>query len=319
MIAALTRLNAPALLERFLKEGVISSYDGGENAALLASLTMLEGAQAAAVLSNLISARMAQRPNECAALLLALSENPSLCSPEVAEAAVAGIDGIGTRPQEEQFSWEPTEERRPPNSQFVEHLIGGLQHFQSGTLCSAAAEKIAARPETFSPVMVVVPALKRLCVRRGKRTGAVDDSIRHLWTSAVEFLLGRSETPPQPPEDWRLDIELPCSCPDCRELQAFACNPAERVHRFRINKERRRHLHNTINRHRLDMTHETERVGSPQTLVCTKDRRTFQGRMKQYHEEIAAMLTLVKLAPKCGETPLSERMEAAVKRAAIEE
>ncbi len=52
MIAALTKLNAPALLERFLREVVTSSYDGSENAALLASVKVLGDAQAAAVLSR---------------------------------------------------------------------------------------------------------------------------------------------------------------------------------------------------------------------------------------------------------------------------
>jgi hypothetical protein len=70
-----------------------------------------------------------------------------------------------------------------------------------------------------------------------------------------------------------------------------------------------------IDRNRLDMTHETERVGSPQTLVCTKDRRTFDGRMNQYRDEIAAMRALVKLAPKAGNDALSKRVEAAVRRA----
>ena len=69
-----------------------------------------------------------------------------------------------------------------------------------------------------------------------------------------------------------------------------------------------------IDRHRLDMTHVTERVGSPQTLVCTKDRRTFDRRMEQYQGEIAAMRTLVRLAPKAGAASLSKRMEIAVKR-----
>jgi hypothetical protein len=147
-------------------------------------------------------------------------------------------------------------------------------------------------------------------------TAAVDSSVRHLWTSAAEFLLLRSEVPPLPPADWRLNVKLSCSCTDCRELQAFAHDPAERVHRFRVRKERRRHLHSMVDRHRVDMTHVTERVGSPQTLVCTKDRRTFERRMRQYQDEIAAMRTLVRLVPKSGSAALSKRMEAAVKRAA---
>ena len=135
----------------------------------------------------------------------------------------------------------------------------------------------------------------------------------------MEFLLQRSETPPEPPSNWRLDVKLSCSCPDCRELQAFALDPVERVHRFRVKKERRQHLHNTIDKHRLDMTHLTERVGSPQTLVCSKDRRTFDRRMKQYGHEIAAMRALVGLAPKsAAAAALSARMMAAVKLAAEE-
>lgn len=63
------------------------------------------------------------------------------------------------------------------------------------------------------------------------------------------------------------------------------------------------------------MTHVTERVGSPQTLVCMKDRRNFNQRMKQYRDEIAAMRTLSKLARQSGgSADLSTRMELAVKR-----
>jgi hypothetical protein len=317
MIVALTKLKAPGLLDRFLREAVVSSYDGSENAALLASMNVFGAAQAGAILSTLVSARIRDRPNECTELLLAFSENPSLCFPEVAEAAIAGIDSIGTRDSSpEALDWEPEEHRRPLGPQFLENVLRALQPFNGGALCGAAAEKIASRPEVFSPVTLVVPAIGRICVGRRQKTAAVDSSVRHLWTRAAEFLLLRSEIPPEPPSDWCLNAELPCSCPDCRELQAFARNPALRVHRFRVRKDRRGHLHHMIDRHRLDMTHVTERAGSPQTLVCTKDRRTFDRRTKEYHDEIAAMRRLVRLAPKAGGAVLSRKMELAVKRAA---
>ncbi len=317
MITSLTKVNEPALLDRFLTEVVASSYDGSEKAAVLAAIEVLEEARAAAVLSTLVSARMPERPSECAELLLALSEDPSLCFPEVAEAAVARLDFIGTHDSKsEGLDWDVEERRRPLGPQFLENLLRGLQCFKRSTLCVTVAEKIAARPEIFSPVALVVPAIERLCGGRLQRTATVDSSIRHLWTSAAEFLLRCSEVPPQPPSDWRLHVELTCSCPDCRELQNFACNPVERIHRFRVKKERRRHLHNVIDKHRLDMTHVTERVGSPQTLICTKDRRTFDRRVKQYQDEIAAMRTVVRLAPKCGgASELCKRMANAVKRA----
>ena len=65
------------------------------------------------------------------------------------------------------------------------------------------------------------------------------------------------------------------------------------------------------------MTHVTERVGSPQTLVCTKDRRTFDRRMKQYGHEVEAMRALVGLAAKsAAAADLCARMQAAAKLAA---
>jgi len=219
MSAALTRLKEPALLDRFLSEKVASSYDGSENTALLASLTVLADAQAAAVLSNLMSARMPEYPNECTELLLARGTNPSLRFPEVAEAAVAGLDTIGACDSESKdFPWE-LEEQRPLGPRFLVNLLRALQSFQGGTLCTAAARKIASHPEIFNPVTLVVPAAERICASRRKTTTALDDSVRHLWTSAAEFLLLRSETPPRPPADWRLVVELSCSCPDCAELR----------------------------------------------------------------------------------------------------
>ena len=69
-----------------------------------------------------------------------------------------------------------------------------------------------------------------------------------------------------------------------------------------------------IKQYGLDMTHVTERVGSPQTLVCTKDRRTFKARMKEYQKEIAAMRKLTKLADQSvAAAAMAKRLEAAVK------
>ena len=165
---------------------------------------------------------------------------------------------------------------------------------------------------------LIVPAIERICAEQDPMTPAVAGATQHLWTSSAEFLLQRSEFPPQPPPDWSRPAELGCKCAGCQAFQVFARDPIEWVHRFRVNKERRRHLHQVIDRHRFDMTHVTERAGSPQTLVCTKDRRSFNARMKRYQGEIAAMRKLMKLTQQSlGATAISKRMEAAVKASAI--
>lgn len=53
-----------------------------------------------------------------------------------------------------------------------------------------------------------------------------------------------------------------------------------------------------IQQHRLDMTPATDRTGSPQTLVCTKNRRTYNRRCEQYRKDIAALAVLAERAEK---------------------
>jgi hypothetical protein len=172
-------------------------------------------------------------------------------------------------------------------------------------LRAVAVEKFAARPAVFDPVTILTPALA--LIREW------DVSIRRFWEHGAEFLLERSGRPPAAPQDWRQDVKLSCSCVDCRELQKFTLDPVEQTHRFRVRKDRRQHLHQQIEKHSLDMTHVTDRKGSPQTLVCAKDRRSYQRRCEQYRKDIAALAQLAELAEKrsAGNPAVLKRIAAA--------
>jgi len=72
------------------------------------------------------------------------------------------------------------------------------------------------------------------------------------------------------------------------------------------------HLHHQIESHNLDMTHVTERKGSPQTLVCTKDWRSYHRRCEQYRKDIAALESLSELAHEVtGAVELPQHIETA--------
>ncbi|CAH0025690.1 unnamed protein product [Clonostachys rhizophaga] len=78
----------------------------------------------------------------------------------------------------------------------------------------------------------------------------------------------------QPPKNVSLSRPgVPCTCADCNHLNHFLSSATQRVGRFPVAKKRRQHLHNQIDRHHIDCTHETERVGSPQTLIVTKTNK----------------------------------------------
>lgn len=108
-------------------------------------------------------------------------------------------------------------------------------------------------------------------------------------------------------------MTISCRCDDCRALEALARDPAAEVHRFRVRKDRRQHLHQQIDHRGLDMTHVTERHGSPQTLVCTKTRRTYQRQCEQHEADRASMMSLLRMMPHArGElATLASRMTAA--------
>jgi hypothetical protein len=103
-------------------------------------------------------------------------------------------------------------------------------------------------------------------------------------------------TPIEPPADWKRDADLDCKCADCKELARFLRDPVEQVHRFPRRKELRQHLHRQIDTHRLDVTHVTERKGSPQTLVCTKNQATYERRLAQFNVDTQLLKDLEHLA-----------------------
>ena len=200
---------------------------------------------------------------------------------------------------------------------FVSELLTSLRALGADALHARAVAAIAADPGAFDPVTVVVPALTALRAAPSADESTPDADLARLWRHAAEFLLARSEQPPAPPTDWAQPITLVCRNEDDRELQAFARDPARREHRFRVKKERRQHLHQVIEQLGLDMTHVTERQGSPQTLVCTKTRRTFERQCAQHGADAAAMQAL--LAWPSGRRghesdPLAARLDAAGRR-----
>ena len=116
-------------------------------------------------------------------------------------------------------------------------------------------------------------------------------------TPRAYALLTRSGRPPEEPTDWAIAAELPCGCVHCADLLDFCRDPVARVGRFPLRADLRGHLHGVIERQKLDMTHVTERKGSPYTLVCTKNRASHERRLKEYAGDVREMASLAELAP----------------------
>jgi predicted 2-oxoglutarate/Fe(II)-dependent dioxygenase YbiX len=141
---------------------------------------------------------------------------------------------------------------------------------------------------------VVIPDVKSLYAQ-AISTAAGRHAAARLLQHCITELRDATAQPPEPPKDWKREAKLGCKCEDCAALSRFLRDPAERVGRFPMNKQRRQHLHRQIDQHRCDVTHVTERKGSPQTLVCTKTQNSYEHSRKQYDVDQLVLVELGKL------------------------
>ena len=319
MIAVLHRLGDAGLLERFVRGAVTAQFDGSETSALAEASQLLGAKQCGALLPQLVSARAAAATRGCMDLVTRIiaARAPSTewmaALREIAGALIQALPNPDRRvARAESHSTQVTVAPRcRPDGVTLANLLAALEALEEPRLRSTAYAVVVANTGLFDTRSVVVPALERLS--KGGTDFAGDAENERLWRHAADRLLAASEQPPPAPQDWRLDVRLSCTCADCRALQRFANDPAMQTYRFRVRKDRRQHLHRAIEAHGLDMTHVTERQGSPQTLVCTKTRRNYARRCEEYRRDIDALGVLAKIVDvsTSGLAPYRERITAA--------
>ncbi len=117
-----------------------------------------------------------------------------------------------------------------------------------------------------------------------------------LRQHCLSQLRAAASEPVEAPADWRRDAELQCSYQDCQALSRFLADPEAPVARFPLAQERRRHVHQQIERQQCDCTHETERKGRPYSLVCRKTSASYERRERQYRED-RQVLAEIELLP----------------------
>ena len=321
MLDSLAQFGDPTLLARFLADVVIHDFTGGESAALVAAALVLDADRLQQLFGALLHQHSLSSPRACIGLIAALVDGhaPSASTQRAALRALAQIM-VAALPclalpvaQRNGGNWRRAVETPAMDAYSTASLLQLLAALNLDAERARVIDLMIALPAVFEVNRVVVPALAALAT--AAPYGSTDPEYLRLWGHAAAHLLDRSEHAPQPPGDWRQQVSINCVCEDCRALQRFAVDPHAQIHRFRVRKERRQHLHGQIGALALDMTHITERIGSPQTLVCTKTHGHFERACRQYAEDRTAMATLLRLATTDGQTALaawSERLRAAL-------
>ncbi len=310
---------------RFLREVVLSRYTGSENENLVPVLHLIGPDAAKRFLLDLAGVRFALRSKETLALLRRLDEEhgepansawdgalresvravllalSAALSPPAKDAAPPlapdHFATVSARPvrAEADAPGRGSGRLKRLDEQAVRDLFALAWRWRLTNEAETAARAIVDQTRIVAPDRALPAALGELSE---KEEGVPDTAaFAMLWRHATDFLLARSAEPPGDPRDWIIAADVACACELCDKLRAFCRDPDSRTARFPLRKDLRAHLHQIIDRHRLDIDHVTERRGRPFTLVCTKNRASHKRRLAEYGEDIACMRSLIRSAP----------------------
>ena len=298
MLRLLTEKGDPAVTLRFLNEVVLSNYDGSENEVLALATGVLEPEAASDFLAELTRLRCASRPDAVLALLLSVAESTPVnprdafgASVRTAFMALPGALNAGKQQEEDPWS---SRQRKQFSKEAIRDLFTLAWRCGYTKEAEDAVRLIADNPLVATPERAVPGALEALYREDGMAAGA---AYLALWRHAVVSLLARSASTPSEPRDWAIAAGVSCDCELCAKLKAFCRDPVKQVLRYPLRKELRAHLHRQIDNDRLDMSHVTERRGRPFTLVCTKNRASYQRRLAEYAKDVEVMRSLIHTAP----------------------
>ena len=332
MLGLLSGTRDEARTLSFLRDVVLSRYGGRDNERLPAAVEVVGPDAAGLFLSDLADAHVTRRTGAVLALLRLIEEQYRESAGEawrdalrksVHAALLALCEALAAR----------TGDEEEEDDDWVALRAGGTVRRAAWSLGDAAvrdlfalawrcgligdaaqaASVIVQAPDVVAPDRTLPAALHQLHREEGLADTA---TYAALWGCAAECLLRRSATPPDEPRDWKIASDTGCDCPHCAKLRAFCEDPAARVERFPLREQLRLHLELVIRTRKLDISHVTERKGRPYTLVCTKNRASYERRLAEYAEDVSHMRSLFRSAPggeqaaRC-ETNL-ERLRAAV-------
>ena len=185
----------------------------------------------------------------------------------------------------------------------VEPVVRALTAIEATESLERFVARATSDPKHYDLHAVLIPAVTTLLSDRAFNAGVQPSlgrsACEHLHQHCIAELITRTAERPQPPADWSRDTKIDCQCADCRELSEFLNSKTESVHLFRRRKELRQHLHREIDKHQCDVTHVTDRRGSPQTLVCTKTQARYERRLSQSETDQRLLEELEQLSSSC--------------------
>ena len=281
-----------ALLERAASNLAVEFYNGSQNEALAGTARILPEDSAIDLLGTLFKNYGPSLPGAAMDLWNRLAAG---ATDRLLESLLEPLMDALEKKYEGSAPWSAKAHSKRIDEATLTAFLSNLSHTRFTNHAARAGILAQKNPNLFEIEKTLLPALETaFATQQGLTANLVDP----LWRSAADFYLGRSENPPPVPGDWAQPMTAGSQRPpELHELELFARDPVRQVHRIRAKKEIRQTLHQTIERLGLDMTHVTERKGSPYTLVLTKTRASYERACKRHRSDQIDMRRLLALPP----------------------
>ncbi len=181
---------------------------------------------------------------------------------------------------------------------FVCQVFKGLSVLHCDAQLQAVLAAAFQQPNRYPLTTTLIPAAKEL----HQWVNGDSSPLQSLVSHCVASLEVSTQEGVAKPQNWSQKVNLSCNCADCTELVTFLRDPVKSVARFRMIQSRRYHLQRQLDMKRHDITHVTERVGSPHTLVVTKTMRSFEVSKREHEAKLNLLARIRSLMKSRGES-----------------
>ncbi|MCU0875047.1 MAG: hypothetical protein MUE50_22170, partial [Pirellulaceae bacterium] len=311
MLKLLDRIGSPDLAVRFVRDILPDHCTGSEGPALVRVVQRLGWADFADPLRQVFARQAPDQSDRKLTAPVAMFEALCCSPPKMTDERRAICAALADDLEQafDRYDHPPRQAwwtSNDPRTGIVERVFRALAAIGDAARLERFVSRVLADPQRYGLHAVLVPAVKALPADVAEHPCA-QAAWDRLRDHCLAELRARTATKPQPPADWAREATIDCRCADCRELVAFLKNPNEQVHRFPRRKDLRQHLHGKIDHHQCDLTHVTVRVGSPQTLVCTKTQASYERRLAQFNVDTQLLGELESLSGPEAATPKKGR------------
>ena len=290
LLAALTKLRDEARIVTAIKLLTeCRGHDKTDNDAILGAVALFPPARSAGMIEAIIVRHAKDALAPCSGLLDAAIAGPFAAEPKLLVSAARSL--LACLPGDPALAPVDQWGRRrhvAPGASVVVALVRIAEAIDA-EFAKQLVEHLLAWPKIYGLDRSLVPALKRLLEGGVGRSGA---AVKRLHAACLAHLKARATAPLEAPRDWSRASSIRCSCEHCAALSRFLASPVTETWTLKAAERVRRHVEEEIKAARADLDVRTERRGSPHSLVCRKNRASYERRVAQRREDLADIAIL---------------------------